>query len=345
MTRYPAFILAVGLAASSAAATLTAGFGVITDGDSNPVFDGYVVQDLYVSTTPGDVWGTAQILTNLDTGTFYQHPSPGNDYAPNPALFDLNPGLEFDSYVDGNGSQPVIITTGGAVNLGGSTSTYTFSDTDIDLTWYSIADNQGDMMKIGRFTASNDANGSWQMLVSSTSGFRSYEGSIVDGEFDLRISTGGEPIPGDLNEDQYVGLDDLQLILGDWNKQVFTGDPLQIGDLTLDGIVGLDDLQIVLNNWGQYVFPGDTSVGDLSGNGQIGLDDLQPILDNWNYQIQDVDPRSDPTADGYVGLDDLQLILDNWNTGTPPTPTTTIPEPATAALLLLSLLFPNRQRT
>ena len=70
---------------------------------------------------------------------------------------------------------------------------------------------------------------------------------------------GTVPLPGDLNGDGYVGLDDLQPILDHWNQNVTTGDPLE-GDVTgpggsPDGYVGLDDLQVVLDNWNAGTSP------------------------------------------------------------------------------------------
>ena len=60
------------------------------------------------------------------------------------------------------------------------------------------------------------------------------------------------------------------------------------GDLNGDGYVGLDDLQPILDNWNQNVTVGDASMGDIAGpsgsgpDGYVGLDDLQPVLDHWN---------------------------------------------------------------
>ncbi len=53
-------------------------------------------------------------------------------------------------------------------------------------------------------------------------------------------------IPGDINGDGFVGLLDLDLILGTWNATI---DPSAAVDLNNDGFVGLDDLDIVLTNW------------------------------------------------------------------------------------------------
>jgi hypothetical protein len=58
--------------------------------------------------------------------------------------------------------------------------------------------------------------------------------------------------------------------------------PLLVGDLNGDGFVGVDDLNIVLGNWNQTVTPGDLLAGDPTGEGFVGVDDLNIILGNWN---------------------------------------------------------------
>ncbi len=74
---------------------------------------------------------------------------------------------------------------------------------------------------------------------------------------------------------------------GNWRAQIkdiltgLIGAPLP-GDLNFDGFVGLDDLDLILSNWNQTVTPGDTFIGDPSGDGFVGLDDLDIVLNNWN---------------------------------------------------------------
>ncbi len=94
--------------------------------------------------------------------------------------------------------------------------------------------------------------------------------------------------------------------------------------------------------------------GDLNGDGYVGLDDLDIVLSNWNQNVPAGDVSSgDPSGDGYVGLDDLDLILGNWNGGTgfpssptPPTASASVPEPASALLLMTGIgaLFSRRKR-
>jgi Cohesin domain len=58
-----------------------------------------------------------------------------------------------------------------------------------------------------------------------------------------------------------------------------------VGDLNLDGFVGIDDLNLVLGNWNQNVTPGDLSAGDPSGDGFVGIVDLNIVLGNWNAGV------------------------------------------------------------
>jgi len=54
------------------------------------------------------------------------------------------------------------------------------------------------------------------------------------------------------------------------------------GDLNGDGFVGIGDLNIVLGVWNQNVTPGDLLAGDPTGDGFVGIGDLNVVLGNWN---------------------------------------------------------------
>ncbi len=58
--------------------------------------------------------------------------------------------------------------------------------------------------------------------------------------------------------------------------------PTLDGDLDGDGFVGIADLNIVLGNWNQNVTAGDLLAGDPSGDGFVGIEDLNTVLGNWN---------------------------------------------------------------
>jgi hypothetical protein len=56
------------------------------------------------------------------------------------------------------------------------------------------------------------------------------------------------------------------------------------GDLDGDGFVGIADLNIVLGAWNQTVPPGDP-LADPSGDGFVGIEDLNQVLGNWNAGV------------------------------------------------------------
>ncbi len=53
------------------------------------------------------------------------------------------------------------------------------------------------------------------------------------------------------------------------------------GDLDADGFVGITDLNIVLGAWNQNVPPAN-ALADPSGDGFVGIEDLNVVLGNWN---------------------------------------------------------------
>ncbi len=61
-----------------------------------------------------------------------------------------------------------------------------------------------------------------------------------------------------------------------------TGLNLLAGDLNSDGFVGLEDLNLILGNWNQAVPAGNRLLGDPSGDGFVGLEDLNQVLGVWN---------------------------------------------------------------
>jgi hypothetical protein len=65
--------------------------------------------------------------------------------------------------------------------------------------------------------------------------------------------------------------------------QSFNGppDPPLIGDLDGDGFVGIVDLNIVLGNWNLTIPPGHP-MADPSGDDFVGIADLNVVLGNWN---------------------------------------------------------------
>jgi PEP-CTERM motif len=81
------------------------------------------------------------------------------------------------------------------------------------------------------------------------------------------------------------------------------------GDLDSDGFVGISDLNIVLGNWNQNVPPGN-ALADPTGDGFVGIADLNVVLGNWNAGTPP--PASaavpEPATLGLIGLGGLALL-------------------------------------
>jgi hypothetical protein len=83
----------------------------------------------------------------------------------------------------------------------------------------------------------------------------------------------GSPPPvleGDLNSDGFVGIADLNIVLGNWNQNVTAGQFL-LGDPTGDGFVGIADLNVVLGNWNAGTPPGGSVVPEPGVLGVLGV--------------------------------------------------------------------------
>ncbi len=80
------------------------------------------------------------------------------------------------------------------------------------------------------------------------------------------------------------------------------------GDINADGFVGIEDLNIILGNWNQSVPLGDIDAGDIGGigDGFIGIDDLNVVLGNWNAGTPPGVPVGtaipEPAAVGVMGM-------------------------------------------
>ncbi len=70
------------------------------------------------------------------------------------------------------------------------------------------------------------------------------------------------------------------------------------GDVNSDGFVGIEDMNVILGNWNQNVPVGSRIHGDIAGvgDGFIGISDLNVVLGNWNAATPPATPAPEPTA-------------------------------------------------
>jgi PEP-CTERM motif len=94
--------------------------------------------------------------------------------------------------------------------------------------------------------------------------------AVQFGLFDNLLVTGTTAgLTGDLDGDGFVGIADLNIVLGNWNLNVPPGNPQ--ADPTGDGFVGIDDLNQVLGNWNAGTPPAASAVPEPASVALLGL--------------------------------------------------------------------------
>ncbi len=153
-----------------------------------------------------------------------------------------------------------------------------------------VANLAGDLLMsntINYFSTASDGDSFTIMTASSLSGsFDRFTDSSAfsnsDLAFGLTYPSGGDSVVaivgliGDLNDDGFVGIEDLNIVLGNWNNNVTAG-VWALGDPTGDGFIGIEDLNMVLGNWNAGTPPTASIVVPepagimLSGVGVLGF--------------------------------------------------------------------------
>ena len=85
----------------------------------------------------------------------------------------------------------------------------------------------------------------YQFRIRSTNGNTAIPGQIIWGAVGTFTTDSG--LPGDVDNDGFVGAEDLVTILSYWGQ---SGRGWEQGDLTGEGFVGAEDYVVVLSNWG-----------------------------------------------------------------------------------------------
>jgi hypothetical protein len=116
---------------------------------------------------------------------------------------------------------------------------------------------------IGDLLFANGINNQGSHQSNKASGFNedghiAFGYSLLGGGSGIAIWSPDNTIQGDLDGDGFVGITDLNIVLGAWNQTVTSGDLLS-GDPSGDGFVGIEDLNAVLGNWNNGTPPGETA--------------------------------------------------------------------------------------
>ncbi|MEZ6192195.1 MAG: PEP-CTERM sorting domain-containing protein [Phycisphaerales bacterium] len=113
-------------------------------------------------------------------------------------------------------------------------------------------------MAAGTYTVLESTGGSVTGAFEHVTGIASYPG-LVNVQYAgsaVTITLTRDFLPGDVNADGFVGIADLNVLLGSWNQSVTAWDLLS-GDTNGDGFVGIEDLNWVLSNWNAGSPPGN----------------------------------------------------------------------------------------
>ena len=108
------------------------------------------------------------ILTAVTAGSIYQHPAGGNS-EPDPALFEVDPALEFDTYVTmGEFNNPPVIISGGATDIDDGAA-LAFDKRKLNIRWSANDVNPGPgTFQIGRITMPNWAGAAYTVMSYQT---------------------------------------------------------------------------------------------------------------------------------------------------------------------------------
>lgn len=206
----------------------------------NNTVPGVVANSLIVNGNGGD-WNVAELLLELDAGSVYND-ADSDSIMSQQNLWFLSPDLEFDSWIGipGDLSNSIL---GPAADLGDN-GPVVMADQKISVTWFNTDLTNTASLRIANVSLSDDAQGTWTVIVGfSGAVLLSESGWVVNGVMTLTPP----PLTGDLDGDGFVGISDLNIVLGDWNQSVPPGNPQ--ADSSGDGFVGIEDLNVVLGNW------------------------------------------------------------------------------------------------
>ncbi len=203
-----------------------------------------VVANSLIARGNGADWQTGEILMILTQGTVYNDPN-FDSQLPQPNFWNAFPDLEFDSWVGIPGDTTTSIL-GGAGDLG-DPGPAVIAGQKVSVTWFNTDQTNTGTSRIANISLTDDARGTFTVIAGfSPNTLLQESGWVINGVayFD---------IPGDLNQDGFVGVSDLNLVLGSWNQAVPPAP--NAADPSKDGFVGIEDLNKVLGFWNEGTPP------------------------------------------------------------------------------------------
>jgi hypothetical protein len=156
---------------------------------------------------------------------------------------DLTHGDFFGFDVDIVG-ETVVITAefSDEVGTGASGSAYIFQK--VDDVWTEVANFYPDVIAEGYNFGHSVAFDGTNLIFGTEPANNAEDSAFIATLADLLA---GQELVGDLDGDGFVGITDLNIVLGAWNQSVPPGNAL--ADPSGDGFVGIEDLNVVLSNW------------------------------------------------------------------------------------------------
>ena len=226
-------------------------------GETYPL--GYTSWDLMYTVDTGV--SIVEMYMESDTpapGDFYQNPNGGITGPPSSGTILSDPFAEFDTYITMPGSFNILAA---ATDIVPGQRSLTFDDQLLDITWaVSIGEESGPgTFQVARVTLKDGVSAhyrvmGWQRLVTPSI---SFEGFLS-----------APKLPGDVNDDGYVGGTDLTYIISNWGN---TGATREQGDLSGDGTVSGSDYTEVITYWGTGTPPPPEPPSDIPEPATLGL--------------------------------------------------------------------------
>ena len=207
-----------------------------------------VVANSLIATGNGADWNSAELLLILTAGSVYND-ATFDSLTPQKNFWGVFPDLEFDSWVGIPGDTTTSILSG-AGDLG-DLGPAVIADQKVSVTWFNTNITDTGVNRIANISLTDDARGSFTVIAGFSGGILLQKsGWVHNGVIYYEL-------PGDLDNDGFVGINDLNIILGAWNQNVT---PNANSDPSGDGFVGIEDLNQVLGFWNVGTPPAEGAV-------------------------------------------------------------------------------------